>query len=175
MRNSYEVRAQRFVREIFPFLMDCVNCYDYEKATYNYMIEHPTRNVGFAHGLTRVALITSDYVVKIDYNEEQVARFGGGEKEIAFYAMAEREGMAHLFAKITRYDFCGRTFYIMPRVKGVSEERWEDAWCYMTEEEADWCLDHNLYDLHARNYGLHKGKVTIIDYGAYDEEEDSQE
>ena len=76
-----------------------------------------------------------------------------------------------LFAKISRYDFNGKRFYIMPRVKGIDEDRWEDAWYYMTDEETDWCLDHNLYDLHCKNYGLHNGKVTIFDYGAYDEEE----
>lgn len=170
MRNSYEVRAQKFIREFFPFIDGCVDFLDYEEATYDFMIEHPHRKVAFDHGMTRVVFITSDYVVKIDYSEENIEKFGGGEKEIAFYEMAEREGMAYLFAKISRYDFNGKRFYIMPRVKGIDEDRWEDAWHYMTDEETDWCLDHNLYDLHCKNYGLHNGKVTIFDYGAYDEE-----
>ena len=170
MRNSYEVRAQKFIREIFPFLTDCVDCWDYEDAVYNYMIEHPRRKVRFDHGMTRVAIITSDYVVKIDYSDDHIKDFGGGEQEILFYQMAEREGMAHLFAKISRYDFGGRRFYIMPRVKGIDEYRWEDAWFFMSDEEHEWCEDHHLYDLHSKNYGLVNGKVCIFDYGAYDQE-----
>ena len=171
MRSSYEVRAQRFIRAIAPYLTYCSDCYDYSDAVDAFCERHPKRKVSFDHGLTRVALITSDYVVKIDYNEYEVNRFGGGEKEIAFYAMAEREGMAHLFAKISRYDYNGRTYYIMPRITGISEDRWEDAWAFMTDKECEWCEKHNLYDLHCKNYGIMKGQVKIIDYGAYDDEE----
>ena len=168
MRSSYEVRAQRFIEELFPYLLYCVDCEDYLGAVLDYMVDHPHRNVEFDHGMTRVAFITSDYVVKVDYSDDNVARFGGGEKEIEFYSMAETEGMAYLFAKISRYDYCGQTFYIMPRVKGVGAGGWHDAWDYMTDEETDWCLDHNLYDLHSKNFGLYKGKITIIDYGCHD-------
>lgn len=170
MRSSYEVRAQKFIRQLFPYLDRCFTCSDYEEAIYNFMIDHPTRHIDFAHGLTRVAFITSDYVVKIDYNEDEIARFGGCEKEIKFYSIAEAEGMAHLFAKISRYVYNGFIFYIMPRVTGIDEDRWEDANYYMTDEENDWCEEHHLYDLHCRNYGLVNGRVKIIDYGAYDEE-----
>lgn len=170
MRSSYEHRAKRFIKQIFPYLMACAELEEYEEAVFNFMMDHPYRNISCDHGLTRVAYITSDYVVKIDYDEEQIARFGGSEKEIAFYAMAEREGMAHLFAKISRYDYRGRRFYIMPRVTGIDEDRWEDANYYMTDEENDWCEEHHLYDLHCKNYGLVNGQVKIIDYGAYDEE-----
>lgn len=170
MQSSYEVRAQRFIRAIFSYLANCVTVYDYESAIFDYQIRHPRRRINCDHGLTRFVIITSDYVIKIDYDEEQIARFGGSEKEIAFYAMAEREGMAHLFAKISRYDFGGRRFYIMPRVTGIDEDRWVDADYYMTDEENDWCEKHHLYDLHCKNYGLVNGQVKIIDYGAYDEE-----
>ena len=167
MRSSYEVRAQRFIRAIAPYLTYCSDCYDYSDAVNAFRARHPKRKIAFDHGMTRVALITSDYVIKINYDEDNVARFGGGEQEIAFYQMAEREGMAHLFAKISRYDFDGRTYYIMPRVTGIDEDRWEEAWYYMTEEECDWCEDHNLYDLHCKNFGIMNGKVKIFDYGAY--------
>ena len=170
MRNSYEVRAQRFVKMLAPYLNGCVNCFDYEDALEMFLFDHPYRRIHFDHGMTRVAFITADYVVKIDYDAEQVETFGGGEKEIAFYAMAEAEGMAHLFAKISRYDYRGRTFYIMPRVTGIDDERWESAWDFMTQEECEWCEDHHLYDLHCKNYGIMNGHVKIFDYGAYDEE-----
>ena len=175
IRSSYEVRAQKFIREIFPFICGCEECEDYEFGMYNYLIEHPRRNVIFDHGMTRVVFITSDYVVKIDYSEKNIARFGGGEKEILFYETAENEGFGYLFAKISRYIYKGHTFYIMPRVNGISEDRWEDAWWYMTDEENQWCSQHGLFDLHAKNYGLVNGKVKIIDYGCYDDEEEEEE
>lgn len=168
MRSSYEVRAQKFIRAIAPYFMDCEDLFDFQRAIFDFMMDHPRRHIHYDHGMTRFAIITSDYVVKIDYSPENIKRFGGGEQEIAFYQMAEREGMAHLFAKISRYDFGGRRFYIMPKVTGIDEERWEDAWYYMTAEECEWCEDHNLYDLHCKNYGIMNGKVKIFDYGAYD-------
>lgn len=169
MRNTYEIRAQKFIRAIAPYFMDCENLFDFQRAIFDFMMDHPRRNIHYDNGMTRFAIITSDYVVKIDYSPKDIERFGGGEQEIAFYQMAEREGMAHLFAKISRYDFNGRRFYIMPKVTGIDEDRWEDAWYYMTEEECEWCEDHHLYDLHCKNYGIMNGKVKIFDYGAYDE------
>lgn len=169
MRNTYEIRAQKFIRAIAPYFVDCENLFDFQHAIFDFMMDHPRRHIHYDHGMTRFAIITSDYVVKIDYSPENIKRFGGGEQEIAFYQMAEREGMAHLFAKISRYDFNGRRFYIMPKVTGIDEDRWEDAWYYMTAEECEWCEDHNLYDLHCKNYGIMNGKVKIFDYGAYDE------
>ena len=164
MRNSYEVRAQKFIREFFPFIDGCVDFLDYEEATYDFMIEHPHRKVAFDHGMTRVVFITSDYVVKMDYSEENIEKFGGGEKEIAFYEMAEREGMAYLFAKISRYDYEGVSFYIMPRVYGIGRFFY-DADEYLTAEESDWCWDH-VRDLHNENYGWKNGHVIIFDYAA---------
>ena len=169
IKSSYEIRARRFIRAIAPYLTKSNDLDELQNSIFKFLADHPRRTISCDHGLTRFAIMTSDYVVKIDYDEDEVARFGGCEKEIAFYAMAEREGMAHLFAKISRYDFDGRTYYIMPRITGINEDRWEDAWAFMTPEECEWCEDHNLYDLHCKNYGIMKGQVKIIDYGAYDD------
>ena len=89
MRNSYEVRAQRFVKMLAPYLNGCVRCYDYEDALEAFLSDHPYRRIHFDHGMTRVAFITADYVVKIDYDEDEVKTFGGGEKEIAFYVVPD--------------------------------------------------------------------------------------
>lgn len=162
--SSYEVRAQKFIRQIFDYIYACEELEEYEDAVdaYNYRYH---RKVILDHGLTRVALITSDYVVKIDYSYANIQRFGGGMKEYNFYKMAEREGFGYLFAKITPYEYQGITFYIMPRVKGIMRYD-EDANEYMTEAENDWCSEHELYDLHCRNYGWSNGHVLIFDYGA---------
>lgn len=161
--SSYEVRAQKFIRQIFDFIYECKEIEDYEDAVsaFNYRYN---RKVIVDHGLTRIVLITSDYVVKIDYSDN-VRRFGGGMQEYNFYQMAEREGFEYLLAKITPYEYRGMTFYIMPRIKGIMRYD-EDAYEYMTQAENDWCDAHNLYDLHCKNYGWAHGHVVIVDYGA---------
>ena len=164
MKSNYEVRAQKFIRLIYDYLTECVDTYDFEIAVESFNHNHH-RHVMFSHGLTRVALITSDYVVKIDYDAYQVRRFGGGENECAFYRIAEQEGYGYLFAKVSRYQYRDITFYIMPRIKGIGRYE-EDATEFMTDEENDWCFDHGLCDLHNFNYGWKNGHIIIFDYGA---------
>ena len=165
--TNYIVRAQKFVRDIYPFIAGEYKDMDkvaYSIAEFNQM-NH--RNVKLDHGLTRIALITSDYVVKFDYDENRVAQFGGGEAEIELYKQAEADGYAYLFAQITRYEYMGRCFYIMPRIDGIGKYEYQDAWEFMTDAEYDWCCEHGLFDLHEKNYGWRDGRVCIIDYGAH--------
>ena len=164
MANSYEVRAQKFIQQIFPMIEDFT---DEDTVINNVhmfnLLNH--RKVRVASGLTRIALISSDYVIKFDYNNYNVSIWGGCENEIELYHQAETDGFDYLFAKITRYEYQGYKFYIMPRVYGIGRKE-EDAWDYMTEEESDWCEDHNLCDLHSFNYGWRNGHICLIDYGA---------
>lgn len=162
--SSYEVRAIRFIQQIFSYIADCHTVGSYWDAVQAFNLEH-NRKVMCDNGMTRVALITSDYVVKIDYHAKNVKRWGGGEQEVKFYRMASSEGYGYLFAKIKPYYYKGQMFYIMPRVHGIGR-KFEDADAYMTEEEADWCWEHDLCDLHNQNYGWKDGHVVIIDYGA---------
>ena len=37
----------------------------------------------------------------------------------------------------------------------------------MTYEERQWCLDHEITDLHSGNYGFRNGHICIIDYACY--------
>lgn len=164
--SSYEVRAIRFIQQIFSYIMDCRTVSNYERAIDRFNMDH-NRNVICSHGMTRVALVTSDYVVKIDYHPSNIKRWGGSEQEMKFYQMAYNEGYGYLFAKIKPYYYKGHLFYIMPRIKGIGSQ-FGDASEYMTAEENDWCWDHELYDLHNQNYGWKNGRVVIIDYGAND-------
>lgn len=169
--RSYIERAQDFVQQIFPYLdgewnnpydIDC--CVDSFNEDYN-------RKVIMRHGIARIALITSDYVVKYDFDEEECAIVGGCEAEVALYAEAVRDGFDYLFAEITPYHYHDRDFYIMPRIRGIGESNWYHADHFMTDEENDWCDAHNLSDLHCNNYGFRKGKICIIDYACHLSEE----
>lgn len=164
MKNSYEVRAQKFIQQVASYITNCTNYYELEEAMFNFMIDNPRRKVAVNHGMARMVLMTSDYVVKMDYDQDWVDSVGGGEEEIEFYSLAEREGMAYLFAKVSRYEYNGKKYYIMPRVRGVNPDSWHNAYYYMTVEEKVWCKSHGLCDLHALNYGFKNGKVCIFDY-----------
>ena len=132
--RSYEERAKDFIKEIFPVIADVNTPWSVRDkiATFNYQ-NH--RNVIVGNGLSRIALITSDYVVKWDYDEDEVNIIGGCEDEIELYALAKEDGFEYLFAKITRYQYNDRTFYIMPRISGIGRDEDEYADDYMTEAE----------------------------------------
>ena len=167
--EKYLENAKHFIALFHPYIFSCRTPHDYSKAVRVFLKTHPSHPIiHISNGITRVALIGPDFVVKINYDDYEVETFGGGEEEIAFYEMAKSEGMAHLFAPITRFRYGGKPFYIMPRVHGIDECREEDATSYMTDEERDWCYEHELHDLHSGNYGFEDGNVVIFDYACYD-------
>lgn len=171
MKSNYEVRAKKFIHALYPYVRDCSDFDDYELAVEKLRDDYPNRKILFSHGMTRVVFITSDYVIKIDYSPSNISYLGGCEAEMKLYRIAEQEGMSHLFAKISRYDYNGMTFYIMPRVNNIHEEKWVDAIYYMTEEEEEWCEQHKIYDLHSSNYGFYNKHVVVFDYACYAEME----
>ena len=162
MRNSYEVRAQKFIQQIAPYLEKVIDHDDREYAVNLFNLDH-NRRVSYAHGMTRYALITSDYVVKVDY---AITRWGNSEDEMEIYKEAVEDGFDYLFAKISRYDYNGTSYYIMPRIHGVSTAGCF-AWEFMTAEEEAWCKEIGLSDLHEDNYGFRNGHVCLIDYACH--------
>jgi len=165
--NNYEVRAQRFVRDIFPFICNCNHAYEYRQAVASFNI-HRSRNVRVEHGQTRVVLITSDYVIKIDYGT-RARYYGGCEDELIVYNRAVEAGFEYLFAKISRYTYRGHDFYIMPRVHGVGTAD-DDAYYLVTPEEGDWLYD-NVNDLHHKNFGFLNRRVVLVDYACREDRE----
>ena len=71
-----------------------------------------------------MALVTSDYVVKIDYNFN--SDFGTSADEVDAYDFVCREGYDKYFAEISCYTYGGLDFYIMPRVGGIGR-KWGDT------------------------------------------------
>lgn len=162
--RSYIERAKDFVKEVYPYLEDAnFDRWD-TKVMMRIFNAKFSRRVKVANGIARVALITSDYVVKFDYDEYEVATVGGGEAEVEFYSIAKAEGYAYLFAEVTRFAYGKKVFYIMPRIRGISEENYYHADHFMTDDEREWCDRHHLSDLHCNNYGFRNGKVCIVDY-----------
>lgn len=160
--RSYEERAKDFIKEIYPLIEKCDWWGDYANSvkTFN---KCNNRKVICNHGVARVALITSDYVIKIEYDENEVESVGGCENEVELYENAKREGFAYLFAAITPFWYKDRFFYIMPRIKNVGKyEEYADA--FMTDDEMAFCDKYGVTDLHGNNYGIRNGHVCIVDY-----------
>ena len=165
--RSYEERAKDFIHKVFPFIKDVERPWD-TRNNIAYFNMNFHRNVKVAAGISRIALITSDYVVKFDYDEDNVEYVGGCEAEVNLYKLAEEEGFAYMFAKITRYEYCGKAFYIMPRIRYINSHRWYYAQHFMSPTERKWCDSHHITDLHANNYGFRDGHVCLIDYACSD-------
>ena len=166
MKSSYLIRAYKFAKQVLPYLENCSTPLGYEWAIRDYNRAHK-RKVICASGMTRIALITSDYVIKFDYNEGGAQRFGGCENEVEFYKYAKDNGYGDLFAAITRIMVGGRFCYVMPRINGIG--RYEDRYVqeFLDCDDADF-VDEHLQDLHDQNYGWKNGYPVIIDYACND-------
>lgn len=167
MKSDYRIRAQKFIKQIFPYI---------DGYMYDDLDETIKRVQGFANekrrkvlvssGISRIAIITADYVIKWDRYSHDVYGAGNCEKEYLTWRwlLDENPGYAYLFAEITRFKFGGEIFYIMPRVRGIDKDRHGDADNYVEEDEEDF-LNEWFYDLHSGNFGIdRKGNVTIFDY-----------
>lgn len=165
MKSNYVDRAVKFIEKILPLIEDCECGEDYEWVMNRYNRKY-NRKVRVAWGQTRIAILCSDYVIKIDYGTNS-CRWGDCESEYEHYLEAVRDGFDYLFAAITPVKVEGRTFYIMPRINGVASDRSADydvdEW--LTEEERDWVWDH-IRDVHYENYGWKNRYPVIIDYAA---------
>lgn len=165
--RSYIERAKDFIKDIYPFIetkpfnigMVEVAVFAYNKANH--------RNVLVKSGSVRIALITSDYVVKYDYSPCNAETYGGCEQELKMYNLAKEQGFDDLFAEITHFQYGELNFYIMPRITGIGKDRFSEADDFMTQEERDFCYDAGLCDLHYYNFGFRKGRICIVDYACF--------
>jgi len=162
MKNSYKIRAIRFIEKLYPYIENCDDMWDYRKALAHFKYDNPHRNIRFAYGISRVAFITSDYVVKIDYDPEEIDRIGGGNSEEQFYAFAKQRGYAHLLAEVSSFAYGTKVFYVMPRINGIGKYEDDVQW-FLNEDDRDF-VDDYLFDMHNLNYGWKNGYPVIVDY-----------
>ena len=164
MKSDYRVRATNFLYSIYPYIADCL--FDYEEVQervdeYN---EEKHRKVLFNMGSARLALITSDYVVKWDYDEESVKEIGGCVDEWELYQEAIVDGYEYLLARTDLVVIEGHTFSVMPRIRNIGEENHRGSINdYLTFDEYYW-LCGMVSDLHSWNWGIVNNKACVIDY-----------
>lgn len=164
IKNDYRVRAEKFIHQIFPYIekhMMGVYTSDVLSVVRKFNADKH-RKVDFGWGCSRRVLITSDYVVKWDKSEEK-AFCGGCEDEYKAYLFVKETEFAYLFAEISRFEYCGHVFYVMPRVRNIRSRDCCSAQVYCTKEERAF-LNKYFSDLHDENYGFKNGRPVIFDY-----------
>lgn len=170
MKSNYTIRAKHFIEQFFNEWHFTTIDFDTLDTIREYVQNYNTihhRKVEFNHGLTRIVFITSDYVIKIDYNRTWA---GNCEDEYNLYHnKIKNSPYFYLFAEITRYEYNGIIFYIMPRIYNIDESKDEDVDEYLTGEEYEFIYETlQLHDLHSGNYGWKNKKVIIVDYAFHD-------
>lgn len=162
MKSNYITRAIKFINQFAPYME---KFHDVYTAVCAFNSEH-RRAVRVGRGAVRYALLTSDYVIKWNHDEEMVHNFGGCEEEFDLWNKVKDSDYADLFAEITPVSVLGKTYYIMPRIEKLAIKlknddiyEWisDDAWSYICDELC-------LHDLHNENWGLLNGSPVIIDY-----------
>ena len=90
MKSTYEARAIKFARLLAVLFAGCTDLSDFEYAVEWYNASH-TRKLTTSHGVSRFAVIRSDYVIKFDmtpYGDFEDGRAGNCKSEEAVYARA---------------------------------------------------------------------------------------
>ena len=166
IKTDYEVRAKEFIKEFAPYLkgirVNKSNSYKVREAVRQFNVDKK-RNVKVASGASRIVLITSDYVVKLDFGTTWA---GNSATEMYGYEQAKKDGYEYLLAKISLYKCRNRKFYIMPRARVAETLTFEGQkrlWFKFTEDERKYIRD-NFEDLHDHNWGSLHGRPVLIDY-----------
>ena len=163
--SNYEQRAVKFAAILARYFHDCETLDEYIDAIEFYNAVH-TNKLNYDFGVSRIAIIRSDYVIKIAYltddEEWQDKHAGTNQTEADVYEQACKDGFEYLLAKTTLMKINGREFAIMPRVRYINDYK-RDYEDYLTYAERKWIYNH-VYDIHRGNVGYKNHKPVIIDY-----------
>lgn len=160
MKSDYRTRAEKLIRQVYPYIKNCRTPDGVRKRIEEYNKEHHSR-ILVRNGAARFALIYSDYVIKFDYGTAKEWA-GGCEEEYQKYTeVIASSPYNYLFAEMTKIRINRKDIYIMPRVKGVGESC--RYWGNLTREELRF-IKSVTADMHSGNYGRYNRKPKIIDY-----------
>lgn len=169
MKTKYEIRAKKFIMKFVDITKlnarnRCMMSSVIEKVQFFYDACH--RSIDFRSGAVRFALISSDYVVKWDAaSDYNIADYGGCEDEYEMYQVAKRDGMDYLFAEVTKFEYKGMIFYIMPRIGCADnyQKSQRNIHRLLSEGENAYLKSH-VSDVHSNNWGIKDGKPIVFDY-----------
>ena len=162
MKNDYKVRAEKFAHVLVKLFASCRFLEDFEYAVHQYNNTHryPLR---IAHGISRIAIIHSDYVIKFHRREDFQGWAGDNISERRMYEKAVDDGYDYLLAEINLVNVDGVQVAIMPRIYGIdSTDDYED---YLTWDEQEW-VENNIGDIHSKNFGIRNNNICFVDYAS---------
>lgn len=128
---------------------------------------HDTK-IEYNNGVSRHVIILEDYVIKFDLGDTSGLYFGGCEREVKGYEFACEHNMGYLFAPVTKYNYKGKTFYIMPRIEYVDDSLSDEVLFDELSDTEKNFLENYFDDLHSGNFGFNAfGEVKIFDYACF--------
>lgn len=175
MKHNYIDRAKVFIEAVYPYIMSGMEYTLRVQSSIRRFNTINHRRVIVSSGLSRIALITSDYVVKWDYTKNTC--YGSCETEYQLYNEHKNDSFSYLLAPVHRYTTHGKNFYIMPRVTKLAERIDEDLEIerYLGVDEYAYIFgDLKLRDVHSGNWGFNNGNPIIFDYAWYDDNDDEE-
>lgn len=160
MKSNYVVRAEKFMKSFYPYMRK----YKIYMAVTRFNEEHH-RAVKFCAGSVRRVLVTSDYVIKWDYDKGNSKLYGGCNDEYKRYQKIKDSEYSYLFAEITPIKIKNRIFYVMPRITSLASEHYECIEDVLKPDELEYIFDIlGLEDIHDENWGYLHNQPIIIDY-----------
>lgn len=121
-------------------------------------------------GMTRIVIVGSDFVIKIDKPKDPRWTWAGNSRnEVRMYKKAVKDGYAWLFCRIRAMVIAHHTYYIMEKVDIIAEacgySGIEDFSDYLSEDAFDY-IQENVFDIHCGNFGFIDDEPVILDYAA---------
>lgn len=162
---TYQMRAYRYLRVLFHYVNDWTYWRNVQNAAAK-VYDDTGEQANVTSGSSRIVVVGKDFVIKWDYDFENIETIGGCEDEFHVYKRSLSTGYAYLLAPIFRIYYRNRFFFIMPRINHIGDEEHEYKAIneFITEDEYDWLRD-NIGDLHSWNWGLDEfNNPIIIDY-----------
>lgn len=168
--KSYIQRAKKFLGQIYPYIKDDLSYTHYLEDNISKFSKKFHRKINIMSGSARVALITSDYVIKWTYDNEAEQEIGGNQSELEMYKIAKNDGYEYLLAEPTEIYIGYTSFLIMPKINYIGNLDYNNhakksIENYTSAEEYNWITNY-INDLHCYNWGFDKNNnPKIVDYG----------
>ena len=162
MKTDYKVRAEKFAHVLVRLFANCKYLEDFEYAVRQYNDTH-CHQLKIAHGISRIAIIRSDYVIKFHRRADFEGWAGDNTSERKMYEKAVDDGYDYLLAEINLVNVDDVQVAIMPRIYGIDTTyHYED---YLTWDEQEW-VEQNIGDIHSKNFGIRNNTVCFVDYAS---------
>ena len=171
MMRDYELHAKAWLTKNAGILN---NLWNHRNSVMAFQKALEDEEVFVTSGMTRIAIVGNDWVVKINKPMSPCLRhFGNCRDEVRMYKKAVQDGYSWLFCRVRAMKVEHHIYYVMEKVDTVaSDEGYEnhiedDFYDELGDDVIDYIND-NLFDVHSDNYGFigDSREPVIFDYAA---------